>query len=131
LDVAGVIHEGTLSDEKELHNKFSDLRVHREWFLWGAELKHFVKTECSPNPITLPKKRDAKDLPFPANIIKSLGGADAVADIAGVAVPTVYCWQNRKPFKIPSAHWASLLASAKTSGVDLTADDFMSLEDST
>ena len=43
LELLGVIHLVPMSHEKELHQKFSHLRVKGEWFTPAVELLGFIK----------------------------------------------------------------------------------------
>lgn len=64
------------------------------------------------------------------SIIKKLGGPDKVADICGVHRTRVFAWKRKKVERgtggvIPMKHIPVLLAHAASSGVDLSASDFI------
>lgn len=51
LEIAGVI-KGTISDEKQLHNKFKKYKIDREWFRYNKEIKNLFDTvECTTSSI--------------------------------------------------------------------------------
>jgi hypothetical protein len=63
-------------------------------------------------------------------IISKLGGATAVAAIAGVHRTRVYLWMRGKEVGgtgglIPQWHIPKLMAAAQANGVTLTGDDFL------
>ena len=39
-------HPGTLSDERELHNRFASYNHHREWFRDCPEMRQYIDTYC-------------------------------------------------------------------------------------
>lgn len=65
-----------------------------------------------------------------SSIIKKLGGANCVAEIAGVHRTRVYGWMRPKTDGgtggvIPLAHAAKLIEAARRKGIALTGDDFI------
>lgn len=70
------------------------------------------------------------DMEPATTIIKTLGGAAKVAQIAGVHRTRVYSWM--RPVSaggtggyIPMRHIPKIIAQAKAEGVDLSGDDFL------
>ena len=68
-----------------------------------------------------------------STIITKLGGPDAVATIAGVHLSRVYRWMAPKEAggtggTIPQRHHVALIVAARRQGVDLRADEFLSME---
>lgn len=65
-----------------------------------------------------------------STIIRTLGGPNKVAEIAGVHRTRVSNWKRSKEDggtggMIPFKHVPALLAAARDKGVDLSADDFL------
>lgn len=63
-------------------------------------------------------------------IIRSLGGPNAVAKIAGVHRTRVSNWMRGKDVggtggMVPFKHVPAIIAAAKDKGVELSADDFL------
>jgi hypothetical protein len=58
-------------------------------------------------------------------IIKKLGGPTVVAKVVGRHRTRVSGWQRSR---IPQNHIPALLRLAKATGVELSADDFLSVE---
>jgi hypothetical protein len=54
-----------------------------------------------------------------ADIIKTLGGTKAVADLTGASEFAVWKWRRRG---IPGAEWPSIIRRASEIGVDITLD---------
>jgi hypothetical protein len=56
------VFPGTLYSEKELHQKFDDIRKDREWFFNAKSLKNFLSSEMKKHEATIDSYKKRKEL---------------------------------------------------------------------
>jgi len=126
---------GSRVDEKDIHDLFSSIRVHREWFAITIELRLFIEARAQPHQKKTkangnPGKPRIEEWHDPAmTIVEFLGGIEAVSEIADVRVCSVYRWMWSKSRKgsggiIPARHAQRLLRYARENNIDLRGGDF-------
>ena len=117
LSVIGVISDGGKGLERFLHSKFSDDRLHNEWFGESDELSGFIKTECEIGTFNKPKERPSEA----HKVITSLG-RDVVCSLLSVKGSALSNALHREI--LPASWYLAIKRYGDDNGIEIPVDAF-------
>lgn len=137
--------DGDYHLEQALHLAFSHVRLNGEWFAPVEQLCMFIdrispgekenkSDECVSAAFYPDKNCQYFDLKPASTIIALFGGRDEIVKITGVDRTRVYRWTQPKSRGgtdglIPFGHVAALLKAAHQRKINLSADDFLPINE--